>query len=295
MKNIKFLSTRVSVVVLLLSVLASCNNYKKELSMLNQSRDSIQNIVDTRNDQILDYIISFNTIQENLDSIKTIQRIINTEFNNGITEHHKNEKDQILDDIALINNLLNQNKSLVTSLKKKLRQSGLKTQELEQMIQNYSNQIKEKDQEIVVLKEQLGKLKMDVSNLNQQVNELTGANAEKSQTIVEQNNRMNEAFYCYGTKDELLENNVIEKTGGFLGIGKTIKIKSDFNQDYFSKVDKRKFNEVLLMTKTAELLTVHPDSSYHYTTSAEMVQNLIIDDPNEFWKASNYLIILVEQ
>ncbi|MFA9389220.1 MAG: hypothetical protein ACERKD_05410 [Prolixibacteraceae bacterium] len=266
------------------------------MAQLNQSKDSIQNMVDTRNDQILDYIISFNVIQQNLDSIKNVQKILDVSLNSGNVENRIKEKDQILNDIALINNLLNQNKSLVASLKKKLKESNLKSADLEKMIQNYVLQINEKDNEIAELNGELGRLKIDISNLNQKIDELAAETMLKSETIEYQMDKMNEVFYCFGTKDELIRNNIVEKTGGFLGMGKSISIKADFNHDYFSKVDQRNFSEVILMAKTARLLSVHPESSFHFTTNEDdVVENLIIDQPAEFWKASKYMIIVVEQ
>ena len=295
MKRINNLNVKLVSLAIVLLTFASCKKYKKEIVELNQSRDSIQNIVDTRNDQILDYIISFNEIQQNLDSIKKIQKVLDVSMKQGIVENGKTEKNRILEDIALINNLLNQNKSMVASLKKKLKESNLKINELEQMIQSYVIQIQEKDQEIAALNGELGKLKIDISNLNQRINELSEESSQKSEVIEDQTNKMNEVYYCFGTKDELLENNVIEKTGGFLGIGKTVQIKPDFNLKYFSQVDKRTFSEIILMTKTAKILSLHPDSSYHFNTTDELVENLMIDQPDAFWETTKYLVILVEQ
>ena len=104
---------------------------------------------------------------------------------------------------------------------------------------------------------------------------------------------MNTAFYAFGTKKELAEKNVIEKEGGVLGIGKTIKMKKDFNRDYFMKIDIREFNQLPLNTKKAKIVTTHPAGSYHLT-GTKTVESLIIDNPEDFWKASKYLLIVVE-
>lgn len=296
MKKVNIHPFKVIAILLVIITFSSCKKYKKEIEQLSMSKDSIQNIVDTRNDQILDYIISFNEIQQNLDSIKQVQKMLDLNLNEVNSENRKTEKDQIINDIALINNLLNQNKSLVASLRKKLKESNLRSKELEQMIQNYALQIQQKDVEIAELNGELNRLKIDISNLNEKIDELAVESMQKSETIENQKDQMNEAYYCFGTKDELLENNVIEKAGGFLGMGKTIKIKADFNHEYFSKVDKRNFAEIVLMAKSAKLLSVHPETSYHFTTNdKEVIENLIIDQPSEFWKATKYLIILVEQ
>ena len=77
-------------------------------------------------------------------------------------------------------------------------------------------------------------------------------------------------------------------------MGKTMKLRPDFNHDYFKKVDIRDFSEIMLMVKKAQLVTPHPDSTYHFTGTDKAVENFVIDNPSEFWKASKYLVILVE-
>jgi len=295
MKKIKFNLFKMATLLMVVVLIASCQKYKKEIVELNFSKDSIQEIADVRNNQVLDYIISFNEIQQNLDSIKRVQKLLDVNMSGGFNENQKTEKEKILDDIAMINNLLNQNKSIVASLQKKLKDSNLKSKELEQMIQSYVLQIEEKDGEIAKLNLELANLKIDITGLNQKIEQLAEESNVKSSTIEAQKDQMNLAYYCFGTKDELVENGVIEKTGGFIGIGKTIKVKTDFNHDYFTKIDQRNFSEVVIMAPKAKLLTIHPESSYHFNSNEKLVENLTIDQPNEFWKASKYMIILVEQ
>ena len=137
-------------------------------------------------------------------------------------------------------------------------------------------------------------MKFDISELNSKVSALADESQKKSETIKQQKDEMNVAYYCFGSKDELIDNNVIEKAGGFVGLGKTYKLKSDFNKKYFNKVDVREFSQVLLAVKKAELITTHPDGTFHFTGNEKSVENLVIDQQNEFWSASKYLVILVD-
>lgn len=261
---------------------------------MNTSKDSIQQVVNARNDKILDYVASFNQIQGRLDSIKRIQKVLNVNLSDPNREVQQTEKDKIIEDINLINNLLEENKKMVASLKSKLKKSNLRVSELEKMIVNYQKQIEEKDYEISDLKSQLEKMQIDISQLNEKITVISEESEKKSETIQQQKNEMNVAWYCFGSKEELIENNVVEKVGGFVGLGKTVKMKSDFNHDYFKKVDIRKISEVMLMVKKAQLITTHPDGTFHFTGTEKSVENLVIDKPEEFWKASKYLVILVE-
>jgi len=292
MKKFIHTSLKISLMLLVVVYFSSCQKYKREIESLNSSKDSIQQVVVGKDQQILEYVGSLNDIQNNLDSIKRVQKILTVNLNSG--EVSQTDKEQIINDIALLNNMINENKKTIESLQHKLKKSNLRNTELEQMIKNYMVQIEEKDAEIVALNSQLEKMKFDISELNSKVSALADESQKKSETIKQQKDEMNVAYYCFGSKDELIKNNVIEKAGGFVGLGKTYKLKSDFNKKYFNKVDVREFSQVLLAVKKAELITTHPDGTFHFTGNDKSVENLVIDQQNEFWSASKYLVILVD-
>lgn len=285
-------------VILSVIVLVSCGQHKKEIARMQAKQDSIAQLGVQKDASILEFIGAMNQIQSNLDSIKTIEKIVSVQASSG-TEMKPAAKNRIIEDIKQINELLQKNKELVKSLQGKLHASNLKIAELEKMIELLNKQVADKDGEIASLKQQLEKLNIDVAGLNQKIETITKESEqtikEKNQAIEAQTIALNTAFYAVGAKKELTEKNVIEKEGGVLGMGKTLKMKKDFNRDYFMKIDIREFKQLPLNTKKAKLVTYHPDGSYHFTmTAKKTVENLVIDKPEEFWKASKYLLIVVE-
>lgn len=282
--------------VLSVMVLVSCGQHKREIARMQSKQDSLAQLGVQKDNSILEFIGAMNEIQTNLDSIKTIEKIVSVQATPG-TELKAEAKKRILEDIAQINNLLQKSKELVKSLQGKLRASNVKIKELENMISLLNKQLVEKDGEIARLNQELENLHLDVANLNQKIDKITTESektiSEKNKTINEQTIAMNTAFYAFGTKKELTEKNVIEKEGGVLGMGKTIKMKKDFNRDYFMKIDIREFNQLPLNTKKAKIVTTHPADSYHFT-GVKTIESLVIDKPEEFWKASKYLLIVVE-
>jgi hypothetical protein len=284
--------------VLSVMVLVSCGQHKKEIARMQAKQDSIAQLGVQKDNSILEYISAMNEIQSNLDSIKTIEKIVSVQTAPG-TELKAEAKKRIVEDIAQINNLLQKNKEMVKSLQGKLRNSNLKIVELEKMIESLNKQVGDKDAEIAVLKQELESLHVNVAGLNQKIETIT---KESEQTIKEKNEvidtkttELNTAFYGFGTKKELEAKNVIEKEGGVLGMGKTLKLKKDFNREFFMKIDIREFNQLPLNTKKAKLVTYHPDGSYHMViTDKKTVESIVIDKPEEFWKASKYMLIVVE-
>ena len=282
--------------VLSVLVLVSCGQHKKEIVQMQAKQDSIALVAEQKNNAILEFIDQMNEIQSNLDSIKTLEKIVTVEKASGL-EMKTAAKERIAEDIAQINDLLQKNKALVKSLTNKYRASNAKITELENTIVNLTKQMGDKDADIANLSKELEALHIDVTNLNQQIETITAENEqtvkEKNQAIEDQTNAMNTAYYAFGTKKELAEKNVIEKEGGVLGLGKTLTLKKDFNRDYFTKIDIREFKQLTLNSKKAVVLANHPVGSYHLT-GTKTVESLVIDKSDEFWKVSKYLVVVIE-
>lgn len=282
--------------VLSVMVLASCG-HKKEIARMQAKQDSVVHISVQKDNKILEYVAAMNDIMSNLDSIKAIEKIVSVQAVPGV-ELKVEAKQKIIEDITQINTLLQKNKELVKSLQGKLRNSNKRIVELEKMIENLNKQVGEKDAEIAGLKQELENLHVDVANLNQKIETITKESEqtinEKNKAIESKTNELNTAYYAFGLKKELETKNIIEKEGGVLGMGKTLILKKDFNRDFFMKIDIREFKQLQLNTKRAKLVTYHPNGSYHFTGTDKKVESLVIDNPDEFWKASKYLLIVVE-
>jgi DNA repair exonuclease SbcCD ATPase subunit len=282
--------------ILSIVVFVSCGQHKKEIARMQSKQDSIAQLASQKDNSILEFVSAMNEIQMNMDSVKTIQKLVSVQTAPGI-ELKADAKKRIIEDIRQINALLEKNKELVRSMQGKLNNSTVKIKELQSMIEILNKQMTDKDGELIRLNQELESLHVNVAGLNQKIETITteseAAISEKTKTIEEQTIAMNTVYYAFGIKKELEEKDVIEKEGGVLGMGKTIKLKKDFNRDYFMKVDLREFNQLPLNTKKAKVITTHPVDSYHFT-GTKTIESLVIDKSEEFWKASKYLLIVVE-
>ncbi|MEI8138224.1 MAG: hypothetical protein WCH21_12940, partial [Bacteroidota bacterium] len=208
----------------------SCGDDKEK--ELNPLADSLAGVNGTLNGKLSakeaalqEFITNFNEIQENLNTIKEKEKILTSACAQGDV---KSKENQIKEDIQAIYDLMSKNKNRIGSLTKKLKNSNLKLEGLEKMIENLQNSINLKDSEIADLKTRMEGLNIELSNLTTNYQEVEAENEVKT-------NEINTAFYAIGTAKELKEKNVISKEGGFIGIGKTTKVKDDFNKEYFTK------------------------------------------------------------
>lgn len=278
-----------------LILFTSCHNYKKDAQQLALVRDSLTAEAAIKDLAINDFLSDFNEIQANLDSIKKLEELVTVQSESR--ELNNTQKDRILEDIQLLNEMLQKNKELTASLQKRLNSSNYKVGQLEgtikqlqQMVNNLERQLQQKDAEIVALNSQVQKLNIDISSLTQQIQQIEGISAEKSEMIETQDNMLNKAYFAFGSSRELKDNGVIEKEGGLLGIGRTSVIPENFNREYFTEIDIRTFDYLPLMVKKANVISVHSADSYHISGN-KTADTLFIDNRSQFWKASKYLVI----
>ncbi len=283
----------VSIIVILTAT--SCNQKeKRQIDLLTKENEALRHESQSKDSTINQFFLLLNEIEQNLSEVKQKQQVISKNtIQNG--ELKDDVREQIDQDIQTINELMDKNKKTISYLNKKLKESNLKIAEFERMLAQTVQQIEERDAEIVDLKEKLTTLNFSVETLNAKVDTLTENNIELTHKVTVQTEVINTAWYAFGSKKELLENGIIDKTGGFLGIGKTTKMKADFDNSYFKKIDISQVKTLDLFVKKAKIITTHPSDSYQLITGQNgAVEKIEITNPEKFWSASKYLVIEVE-
>jgi peptidoglycan hydrolase CwlO-like protein len=286
MKNLKSIFAGLALVAALVNF-SSCGPTEKEPNPLADSLGAVTNELSgkltEKEKAVQEFVTAFNEIQDNLNEIKEKEKIVTGSAKAGDV---KSKEDQIKEDIQAIYDLMGKNKNRINSLTKKLKNANVKMEGLEKMIENLQAMINEKDVEIGELKSQIEALNIELSNLNTNYQEIEQESSVKTE-------KLNTAYYAFGTTKELKEKGIITKEGGFIGLGKSNKLKDDFNKDYFTKVDVSQVTTISIGAKKAKLLTTHPSSSYKLI-GEKTVEKIEITNPEEFWGASKYLVIIID-
>lgn len=267
---------------------------------MQNSQDSIYKVMVQKDSTILDFVSTMNEIQMNMDSIKELQNIVRMDTGSG-SEMGVDKKQRIISDINILNEILQENMKKVAELQKKLNASNMKNSALQKSVYILQKQISEKEKEIVLLKGVVSKLNIDVSNLNTELKTAVSVNDDKDKIITTKNEKINNqivalntAYYVFGSSRELMDHNIIEKKNGVLGLGRTLVMSKDFDRNYFTKIDIRNLKTIQLFVKKAKIVTVHPEDSYHFIKGdKDIIDNLSIDNPKEFWKTNKYLVIVI--
>ncbi len=275
-----------------ITFLFACNTDELEQKIADLEAEKIEanGQIAGKEEVILDFVSSMNEIQANLSTIKERENIITARFDKGNMEMNNSMKDDIIEDIDLINNLLLENKEKMNALQAKFRksekESNLKIAELETMIENLVKQMELKDGEIATLHAQLAEANKQLVVMFDEYNNRLEELGDKEDII-------NTAYYCFGSSKELKEQGVITKEGGFIGIGKTAKLSDDFNKEYFTQIDASVVKEIDLASDKVKLITTHATESYRIEGD-EGAKKLIIVDAESFWASSKYLVVEVE-
>lgn len=283
MKKLLFIAT-----ICLLAVASCKQEAPKDDNTADRMRDSLNQIITQRDNEINDMLATFNEIEEGFREINEAQnRVSVAKQGEGASRTQR-----IRENIQFIQSTMKQNRELIGKLQKQLRESTFKGEELKRTIENLTAQLEEKDRQMQKLREELDAKDIHITELDEQiaglhtnVSTLKEESTQLTNTVNAQDKQLHTAWFVFGTKNELKEQKILVD-------GKVLQ--SNFNRNYFTKVDIRVDKEIKLYSRTAKILTAHPAGSYTLERDANKQYILRITNPQQFWGTSKYLVVLVK-
>ncbi len=195
-------------------------------------------------------------------------------------------KDAMIHQLEQLDELLDNQRYKLAMLEEGVRAQTLSIGSLKVDIQQMEEALNQRQDFITTLQAEICDDKIMISMLDHELQ-------LKDDSLIMKENELNKAWFAYGTYEELLANDVVEKRGGLLGIGAVKSLKSEFNPEYFTEVDISSVREIPILASKAQLVSNHPECSYEFVGKNE-VSSLVINDPEEFWKLSRHLAIIVK-
>lgn len=284
-------------ILLLISLFVlSCGPKKSDYEALKSENDSLKNIKTELENEVNDYFSIMNQIQESINQIKSAENTISVQ--SSTQEFDEDAKTKMKEDVQYITDVLKNSKEELDNLKSRLKSSSLKLGELENTVKVLTQSLEEETQKVTQLQKlladketQLQTLGSTVQLMEKEIQDLASVNEEKNQKLTEQDISYYSAWYVFGTRKELKEQNILTP-GGLFSSAKVLE-NENFNKDYFVRIDSREVREIEFFSKKAKILTTHPESSY----SLEKIDGqyvLNIDNPTLFWSISKYLVVDVD-
>lgn len=257
----------------------------EELMRENQEKDSLIN----------EFVTSFTRIQENLATIREKEERIQA-AKEGDLETSLDQREEIIRDIEVINELLSENRQSIADLQDKLKRYQYENAKFKKMVSDLSRQVEVKDSQVVALKENLASLNFEMEALNNKYVISEEQRIRQQEMLKAKEEELNTAYYAVGNKKELTENNVMDKKGGFIGIGQTKTVADDFNRDYFTRIDISKTTNIPmnLDNDKAKIISNHPSDSWKWVVEEGKINSLEITDRQKFWSSTRYLVVLID-
>ena len=271
--------------------MSACDMTKGEKQdAMQQQRDSLQRIINEKDMELDDILGVFNEVQDG------IRRISEAEGRVTIAEagpEKASSREVIRENMDFIKQAMQQNREMIAQLQEKLKNSSIRGTKMQKTIESLQAQIEAQAARIQELeaslaeKDALIEAQGDaIAGLSNDVVSLTEENKQKAEKVQQQDKELNSAWFVFGTKSELKEQKILAK-------GDVLK-SSDFNKDYFTKIDIRYDKDIKFYSKSAQLLSTHPAGTYQLVKDKQGQYELHITDPDLFWSTSKYLVVEVK-
>ncbi|MDX8338288.1 hypothetical protein SLH46_03765 [Draconibacterium sp. IB214405] len=291
----------VLVVVLVIAALVGISTYTEktnEINELHMQYAGINQDLQERDSMVNELVSAFDEIEQNLKFVKEKRQVLSVESKQ---EGNYDRKQAVIEDITLMNEMLEKSSEHIAQLERKLKNSGFEISSFKKKIAALNKSIDEQNTQIVALQQQIEERDIMLADMSQTIDTMQIVLQAKQDTLLQQQQlidekiyQLNKGFVAYGTFKELEEHNVLTKGGGFLGLGKQVKLKRNMDQDYFTELDIHDTKSIPLFSNTATIISEHPDSSYSFVEQDGVVAYLNIDNPDEFWKISKYAVIEIK-
>jgi predicted RNase H-like nuclease (RuvC/YqgF family) len=269
--------------------IAACNNSGTEemgkIKSLAQ-QDSVKAVQSNQKDSLITaYLDDLNDIEENLDRIKEREGII-TMNSAGASSDEAENKRNVVDEIKELDDWIVANDKQMNNLQLTLKRMGTKNTKLENLVAHLTQETAEKDEEISELQTKLGKaddsVKLITARFNDSIRVIKNQRAQMAE--------MNTVYYIAGTMKELKDKGIIDKKGGFIGVGQVAALSPSVNSAVFMKTNLINLQGFSLHGKFRRFITTHPDKSYKII-SVGKTDSIAINMPSTFWSESKYLVI----
>ena len=277
----------------ILSVLAlafaftSCDFETQAFKDMRAERDSIQALQQTQLDELLGYMDIVQDVDSSFEAIRESQNMLSMV---SYEEGSQGVKQRVQENIYMISNLLAENNAKIAELEERLNESDLKNTKFQKTINRLKKDLKAKNAEIAKLYKDLESKNFKIDSLlvenqivGQRAAELTALSEAQLAQLNAQDVALHTAYFFMGTRKELRASdiNVKDKDSGY-------------RTSLFTPIDVRTFDRLATDSKSAKILTKHPEGSYELTRGEDKKYTLVIKNPTDFWNASKYLIIQVK-
>ena len=263
-----------------------------ENSQLKRENDSVMSVNRMQAQILNDMTETLAEVSSSLDSISVGEGLLKK----GPAEGNKLSKQAALESLRTFKGILSENRAKLANLQDKLADRNDQLGKLGKVIMFLNQELDAKETRIQQLEQELSQKNVAIVNLQSEIGSLNttiGTLEDEKGAIQEELDAQKKigstVYYAIGTSKEL-------KAKGLLSGGVFAKKKvnySSIDNSQLTQADKNTLTELRIPSKSAKLMTGHPDGSY---TLEEAKGNCVLNILNKdrFWSNSNILIIVTK-
>lgn len=141
----------------------------------------------------------------------------------------------------------------------------------------------------------IAELETQVTALTDSTRKLTEENGILTDSLRRITSRANAAWYVVGTREQLVRAGVLTEEGGVLGFGKSLTPSRAMARNVFTRIDRLR-DTVIAMPESKEyrIVSRHDPGHVSIDVSPSLGGTMRIRDPERFWSASAWLIIVYD-
>lgn len=295
------LITGLTVLGFLVLLMSSCSNEKEQLIEDQSSTiEQLENEIASKENDFEDILNLLDKAEAEMVKITKRETLV-------ANASGEQRKEQLLEQIKVIDQLLENSGTRIEELSNKVKKSDLKSVALQKRVNNLAAALKSRDESIASLKEEIlnqeEKLTLiagryDSLQLKTTMQKVALNDQEKQiSMLTSSNEELNKVHYIVGSPKDLKAKGLVDKEGGLFGfLGRNTTIAPSADEQEFIEIDMGELTELPLAASKVELVSEHPADSYEIVQDEieEDIKYLKIKDPKTFWKVSKYLVISVK-
>lgn len=277
-------------------VLSSCVESSEKYKSLVAQKDSLNRVNAALDSSYIQTLEIINDVENGFSAInkKASEVRVNLE---GIEGKQVSKREIIAAQMTAVKEELEKNKAKIAELRRINAKNGKANASLEETIKRLQTEIEAKDAQIKSLQDELAQKNIKIDELNSTVT-AQSKNIAEQQTVMEQQKTtikaqdtdMNKVWYFIANSKQLKEAKII--SGGGLFQSKKV-MSTDFDTKGFTEVDLRTLNSIPTNSKSAKILTSHPQNSYTLEVATDKKITIKITNPGKFWSISKYLVVQI--
>ena len=268
--------------------LGSCVESSQKYKSLQARLDSLSTVHIMQNSEMESMLADLNDISAGMQSLRDAERLLTLETinENKANSKSKQQLNQLKKDVQAITEAIASYKEQISKLEGKNKSQSA---EFKRLIAGLNAELDQRTQKLNEITKQLAEKNQQLAVKTENVEALDKANKSQQMTINEQDMAIHQGHYLIGNRKELKEAEVISRQGIFC----PPIVSSQAQKANFTDLDIREMKVIPLNSKKAKLLSVHPADSYTLETGEDGNMTLKINDENNFWKQTKYLVVMI--